>query len=640
MHLYKGRGKDPSAIASFRPIGLVETLLSLVADLVLLRCAHIVSEFAGPAQLGGTRDARCHIVAMRESSAARRARALPTCDAVGDACFGYDAGRHARVLVQAQRAGVRPREGLIIDAVFRRFRMVVRVSDRQGAASLLGPIEKGGGGMVQGLSCSGMLYCLLPQTLQCLLETTVPAACWEAHPAVLEAYHITATRDLSPGTPIDCDGVLRLAWRAESLLGTVVGGSLREGLVELMRQCNSDAERLMLMDLLDTSGPPGVALFIDDNRVRTSSPAAVVMAVGAIHSYARANGVVFEGGANGKSLVYTEGVSKQGQAALQEELTGTLQGDTPSVSSSLSFLGAAEAARGDHALAVLAQIECRSRMVITTVCRQAAQGSWPLVARKFYMDRATSTVAFWLPLVVEGANAALRLRGVQSRWAHTVLHGQWVGRRPQLPPHVLTALLVDLGWTRLWDEAITAAIVLRQRLALDPPCFAHARAACAPTPPAGGWVAKVKALQTRFGIPDFEAPCSTVRAETVRYQLASYRKNVVVPAVRRGLRHAVEPPLPWGSIAVTCTSAQSARAFEAWWHWRVTGRCVAAGGSCQGCGTTAEPTAEHLTANCPAVRERLGSEGAAQLFDRPANAGQLRARLGEVARVLLQHAPP
>ena len=69
-----------------------------------------------------------------------------------------------------------------------------------------------------------------------------------------------------------------------------------------MSICNCDAERLALIDwVANHSQDP--TFFVDDARVSTSSPAAIVGALGTINQYAQERGIVYDTGPNTKSNV-------------------------------------------------------------------------------------------------------------------------------------------------------------------------------------------------------------------------------------------------------------------------------------------------------------------------------------------------
>ncbi|CAK0899940.1 unnamed protein product, partial [Prorocentrum cordatum] len=550
VHLYKGKGKDPEAIESYRPIGLVEPLLSLVVDVLQLRIGPFLIGLAGPAQTGGRCDPRGQVVVLREWSVARRNLGLPTCDLVMGARFGYDGGSHSQVLLQAHRAGTRPRDWLLLDALLRKHRLFVRIADPGRPASRLGPVEHTGGGMVQGVGISGMAYTLLPRHLEEAVAAVVPAPCLHRHPAALVAFKDAADGDLSPWRDFSIPDVLVRGERMRAALRTSLGGRLgrsAQAIVdELFRRCQSDAERLMLLDLSE-------------------------QAVAAVHSYATNHGVVFQCDSD-KNVVYVDGVPDAARSALQARLEGALQEGTPAVAQQVKNLGVLESAGISGAAAVLRQLERRAATLSSGINHRALQSQWPLAARRLFYARALMTVAFLLPLTIECSSAALRLNRLQSRWIHAVVHGPWRGRRPAPVGAVRKRYLADLGWGSLWSHAVISAILLHQKLGAQPPDYAHVRVVSDTQPPAGGWVSKVRHLVARFTVPPFadivpeweSLPHSALKAKFRHYRLAE-----VAPRVREGLEKSVPgAALPWAWISANLSTPPWGEAFAAWWQRR------------------------------------------------------------------------
>jgi hypothetical protein len=307
----------------------------------------------------------------------------------------------------------------------------------------------------------------------------------------------------------------------------------------------------------------------------------------------------------------------------QAALHNTLQGAAPKVSRSIIFLGAAEATARQPACSVIGQLEARSAAIVRTVAGKAEQSCWPLAARKLYMDRAVAVAAFLLPLTIESRTAGLRLRGVQCRWVHVVVHGSWKGLRPPFPPGALRRFLADLGWDVLWAVAVAAAIVLLQRMKLDSAHFSHSRAANNPRPPPGGWVARARQLQLRFAVPSlvFASAELDLPATVIRRRLAEYRRNVVLPLVLVGLgAQRATPALPWSWIALRCSSRQQSATFLCWWLLRCSGRLSAGGDVCAVCGARSSGLAGHITSECnqaAVIASAFWDEGPAMAFVLP-----------------------
>ena len=265
----------------------------------------------------------------------------------------------------------------------------------------------------------------------------------------------------------------------------------------------------------------------------------------------------------------------------------------------------------------------------------AASAGWPLAARRLYMSRAKDAINYLLPLCVNEPSAAFRVNALQSRWAMAVLVGHVPNCTRRVPKDVLLTLLQDLGWMRLWDEALVGAIVLRQRMVLDPPCYAHAAVARDISAPNGTWTAFVVRMQTRFGIPDFhlESPIEACTAQVVQRKLHEYKMKVVLPAVVLGLGHSfTAPPLPWGWIAAELSSATSSTAFENWWNLRTRGELRNHPPDfCPTCGAHTAPDAVHFSTVCPAIASFLRAQATSvaqyDLFASPYTAPTFRVQL-------------
>ena len=116
-YLYKGKGEDALLVQPFRPLGLASPILALLVDVMHLRAAVVLRTCVGPRQLGGTRDARFHLITSHDCRVRRNCMDFPTLDVDGDARFGYDDGRRAQVLIQIHRAGAAAREWLLFEAL-------------------------------------------------------------------------------------------------------------------------------------------------------------------------------------------------------------------------------------------------------------------------------------------------------------------------------------------------------------------------------------------------------------------------------------------------------------------------------------------------------------------------------------------
>ena len=504
-HLFKGGSRDPGAIKSFRPLGLAEPFLSIIVDLLHLRIAHLTREFVGPLQLGGRSDPRSHILRFRVASSSRASLSLPSADTQGDARFGYGGGRHAQITLQLGHANIRPRNLLLFVSLLSKHVLRVRVSSGNGVIGLLEPVQLKGGGMVQGLGISNPGYNLLPAHLQSRILSAVPLACTRVAPPLLAAYYSARKDDVHYNMSLDVDNVRFRVWRLQKALDTAKGvwtATVRATASSILGACESDAERLLIFDWMRALDLPLVALFTDDFRTCSSSPACNLLVVSAVSSYARERGIVYECGPTEKSTISFEGLPAELDASAMAAHLNCLQGGTPTISPPVGrFLGAPEAAKKPAYEAAQDAIAQRDAVVSRGTCAAASSLQWPLAARRLYFTHGRSTVEYLLPLTVEHPRAAYRLNCLQERWAHAVLVGPWPGQRPRLSSECRNIILSDLGWTPLWHFTVGAAIMLRQRLLLaehNQDDLSWLLRGCSPK----SWTARVIAYQDRFQIPD------------------------------------------------------------------------------------------------------------------------------------------
>lgn len=216
------------------------------------------------------------------------------------------------------------------------------------------------------------------------------------------------------------------------------------------------------------------------------------------------------------------------------------------------------------------------------------------------------------------------------------------GGRPCLSTESRRTLVADLGWEPLRCRAITSAVMLRQRMRLDPLSFEHARYSHQVSPAPGTWLAFVVSLQYTYDIPEIdldEADIAEMPRSTLRRRLAAYRHGVVYPAVLRGSGYAGESrSLPWGWITFNLAAPAEASSFRHWWYWRVVGVPMASsGGPCSACGDPEGPTAEHIAERCaPAAifAESLRLEGGRKaIFAAPISPTGFRSQM-QLARIL------
>ena len=642
-HLHKGKAKDPRLNSSFRPVGAADPVMSIIADLFHMRTAHLFAWFAGPTQLGGTADPRFLAALMLDGRVVRRAMGLPTCDLSADARFGFDGGRHGQLLRQAHRAGATPRDWLVVDSLLRRASMLILANAPGQPPAALPPLKPQGGGMVQGLAPSTSLYGLLPRELADEVLSALPPTAVLLRPQLVQAFHSVADGDLALSRGLDLSEVRVLAWRLELVIQLADRqgwtGHLWQQAVDIFRSASSDAVRLCILDW-SAELAVAVGLFVDDARIRTSSPAALAVATRAASAYACRMGVIFETGDASKTTACAD---LQGFSApdLLASLEGALQGGTPMLVTETKFLGVQEALQGAPSAIVLRQVERKGDLAARTSILAAEARAWPLAARRLYMNRVTSTVLSLLPLTVAEPTAALRLGALQGRWGLAVLVGGHATLVPRLSRDEAKGLVEDLGWQPLWDLALVEAIMLLQKMALGDQLAPHSRWANVEQPHPATWVAHVKGVMSRFAVPDIQLPtedkaprtCSSTKLLFIRY-----RRQVVEPAVASGLGHLQQPRgLPWPWITVAIQGRERTRHTQWWWHWRIRGVPLHnLGGTCPACGAEGVATSQHLTLHCQAMASWAAevSLDGLLLFARPKAPVDFLARLDLVGRLL------
>ena len=188
------------------------------------------------------------------------------------------------------------------------------------------------------------------------------------------------------------------AWKLQLLLEQDTWDAQTRAKASLvMGLCASDAERLLLLDWMDSSRLLAQGLFIDDIRTRFSSPAAALVGISCLSSYASAAGVVFECGDVTKCCVIVDGMVASSLHAFKNKLRGTLQGDTPCVASQSKFLGVADGPSDVDDGLIFAQVIARGAVASAGACQISAQLHWPMIARYFFLQQAVSTLDYLLP---------------------------------------------------------------------------------------------------------------------------------------------------------------------------------------------------------------------------------------------------
>ena len=178
----------------------------------------------------------------------------------------------------------------------------------RGHLSLLAPISHHGGGMVQGLPPCTSLYSLLPWDLTSRITALLPAVAMGHDPVLVRIHHAVCDGDLCVQKGLDTGRVYHLANLLQLVLNEVSTSGWthkrQDQCRQLLQSCRSDAERLLLLDWT-ARFQRGPALYVDDARFTTSSPAAVVTTTTTCDQYARSKGVVFLTTDTSKSSVFT-----------------------------------------------------------------------------------------------------------------------------------------------------------------------------------------------------------------------------------------------------------------------------------------------------------------------------------------------
>ncbi len=610
-HAYKGRGLPVNEVSSFRPLGLVHPLLSTGSDLLMLRAGPALTGLAGANQLGGARDARCAFISFAESRAIRRERSLPTVEVQFDARGGYDGGRHARYMKAVAKARARPREQVLIHDLLSRHAIRPKVQLMGRLPSVLPVVQRGAGGTIQGLSCSGPIYCGSKANCGLAISASAPPPCCVVPDHLWSVFSKWYTASYEADDPMDLEALYTLARVCRSSSGS-------DPLLNTAFQhmCANDSERLWLLDLLCEQDTTQATLFVDDGRTKSSSPAAAVMVVDAVHTYAVTNGVIYDAGPRGKAKVLADLVTVSAREGLQTALDGRLQGKSPQVLPSFVFLGlptsAANLAGQSHihdkvhkatsadAIKITNIVLMKCHTAMRTSCARAATSPWPLLARRYYLKLAPATSQYHAPLAVHDPRALTRLRAIQRRWAVAVLCGSWRFHL-RLEPHILGRLLVDLGWKELWRQSLSQGIALYQSMRKDAPEFDHTRAATRDMTAHGSWISSVRKHMSRFAIDDWDPSADELDSFPRRKaSLRKYRNVVVLPAL--GHDPSQLQALPWAWLATHAGRLFEPSAFDQWFALRTCGRFAISSVACLACCDT------HRDVDCPRFQALLASQ--------------------------------
>ena len=397
---------------------------------------------AGPTQLGGLRDPRLLVASFQEHACRRRCLGLPSCDFVCDALFGFDGGRHGEFTKNASTAELRHRDWLLLYRVLTGHRLRIRDCSDEGCVATLPDVSPGGGGAVQGLSISCPIY--NPITAECLARTSlhVPRACSAVHPMVLDAFRSTSNGVLCDGC---MESVHAAAFKVEAMLSASVSMSARgrkQSIRHAFSALQTDAERLLVMDYLQTSGGESGSVFVDDLRIRPSFRWALELTVRSVDAVARELGVVFEGGPGSKATVSFEGVSAEVVSVAAQRLQGSLFGETRRVVGSGTWLGIPEQAvnvclpslslsatdvsirNRAVRLPIVQSVGSMAAVALRVAVARAERCPWPLFARREFLRRGEAKVAYILPFTVGVQVAGARLVSIQAKWTLAAITGR------------------------------------------------------------------------------------------------------------------------------------------------------------------------------------------------------------------------
>jgi len=668
-HHHKGQGKPTTATKAYRPLGLVHPLMSLRSDILRIRLAPGLTLHVGETQLGGLRDPRLIVVARQEAQCRRRCMGLPTAELAADARFGFDGGRHCRIMTHVTAAGTADRDWILTHRLLTGHRMQVRDRSDEGCVALLEDVRPAGGGTIQGLSISGLIYNPMPGACDEWRIMSVPCACSSVRPEVLRAFHAVCTQEPAGMWSGSVRDTMLVAWSIERALENLDAGGDQQlcykKCCQLLASLHTDAERLLVLDQLSPSGGEVSSKYVDDLELAFSSPWALKLGCLGLAAGASHNGIVFEGGLEGKTVATFDGFAKEVTEHAVPQLAGCMQGATPRVESGHTTLGiprstkpalqlrlheeglqsveypaprgkrwgrahwpagrtrmTATLANRSSRLCVLKSITVKGAIGLQVAVSQASSCPWPLLARRYYISRLDAKVAYQLPLAVGVPVAGLRLTGMQARWALAAITGRVSWAKSLKVPSILRRqMCADLGWTCLWLTARSSAISLLSACRADLPCYAHARLSGRGAPLApGGWMASVDSLAREAGCAPWQ-PALELKGAARKRSLVQHRRHIVIPALRAwdARRHdlmdtelTTHGSLPWAWIAANGNVTFDRRAFELWWQLRVLGVSFPRS-YCPWCqpqtAASSDCSRRHLEAECREFARRCSDRG-------------------------------
>lgn len=256
---------------------------------------------------------------------------LPSCELNNDARFGFDGGRHVRFMGNVTQAEADSRDWLLCHRSLTGHRMRMRQCDLRGCIATLPDVAPGGGGSIQGLSMSAPLYNPTPVACESWMLASVPRACTSVHPLLLRAFHISrdgASHGMWHGST---DAACAAAWHIEGMRVhiTMDGDSMLLDIANALSRLDTDAERLMALDIPGEASEEASTAYIDDLKMRLSSHWSLKPACRAISAGASHLGLVYECGSAGKTRISIEGVAPGALKEAPMHLCNTIQEGSP-----------------------------------------------------------------------------------------------------------------------------------------------------------------------------------------------------------------------------------------------------------------------------------------------------------------------
>ena len=359
-----------------------------------------------------------------------------------------------------------------------------------------------------------------------------------------------------------------------------------------MSTLDTDAERLLVLDMLGQADEEASTAYVDDLKIRVSSLWEAAIACDALSRGASHLSIVYECGTAGKTTVSLDGIPAEAATAAPLLLHSIVQNGTPYIvnaSDDNDLLGVPHglphlrpdsvvqqspaAANQAVRLRILRKISRLAEVVLRVAAVQALRCLWPLLARRYYLARAEAKVTYLMPFVIGVQVAGARLVNIQARWALSAIAGRTTWPHDlKVPTCLRRQLCADLGWECLLATCKASAVFLYMKLGQDDLAFAHSRLATSRAHPPGGWMTAARRLISILHLPPWQ-PEHGCSMSAWKASLARHRQEVILPLIRaeQGSSPA-NPPLPWLRIASNAGTQFLREGFELWWQLRVLGQ--------------------------------------------------------------------